>query len=223
MRLNIKNRPLKITHSFEHTLDNKQVKLSLSKNSVLLPVFDGKRDKQVGFLLDGPIGVIADLLVHSNEGAVGEIVEETYSTALLFPTDLPFLTLDDVKEIQPLENIRPYEEIIRKYSLGIDLHLKSDTRKEKGILINTHKPNHIWLMNKTSTYLLRSSEILGRKGENQLYWLSKKEMLVVKGDGSVRTLKDLFALKKAREIFQRYIVFPLDLMFSRLRDLFAKI
>ena len=101
--------------------------------------------------------------------------------------------------------------------------MKGETKKEKGILINVFKPNHIWLMNKTSTYFIRSSEILGRKGENQLYWLSKKEMLVVKEDGTVKTLKDLFNIRKARELFQRYIVFPLDLMFSRLRELFATI
>ncbi|MCG3260868.1 MAG: hypothetical protein H7644_14030, partial [Candidatus Heimdallarchaeota archaeon] len=84
MRLNIKNRPLKITHSFEYTFNNKQVKISLSKNTILLPVFDEKKNRQIGFLLEGPIGIIADLLVHSQEGAVGEIVEETYSNVLLF-------------------------------------------------------------------------------------------------------------------------------------------
>ena len=96
MRLIVKNRPLKTTHSFEYTFDNKHVKLSISKNSILLPIFDEKKNQQIGFLLDGPIGIIADLLVHTKKGAIGEVIEDTYSTALLFPVKLPFLTRDQV-------------------------------------------------------------------------------------------------------------------------------
>ena len=100
MRLSIENRPLKITHSFEYTLYNKQVKLSFSKNAILLPVFDDRRDIQIGFLLDGPLGVIGDLLVHSKEGAVGEIIEETYSSALFLPAKLPFITFSAAARIR---------------------------------------------------------------------------------------------------------------------------
>ena len=78
MRLIVKNRPLKTTHSFEYTFDNRHVKLSISKNSILLPVFDENQNRQIGFLLDGPTGIIADLLVHTTKGAVGEIIEDTY-------------------------------------------------------------------------------------------------------------------------------------------------
>ena len=105
------NRPLKITHSYEFTFDNNQVKLSLAKKSILIPVFDQKKNQQIGFILDGPLGITADLVVHSEEGAVGEIVEETYSKVLFLPADLPFLSLDHVKEMSSLEEFqsRPYD------------------------------------------------------------------------------------------------------------------
>ena len=221
MRLSIENRPLKITHSFEYTLDNKQVKLSFSKNAILLPVFDDRRDIQIGFLLDGPVGVIGDLLVHSKEGAVGEIVEETYSSALFLPAKLPFITYDHVKEIRPLENIEIYETKIQDFKIHFKYDEKFPGMKEEGLLITTNKPKHLWLINKNATFFLKPSEIIGRRGERKLIWLSKSEIVSVKEDGSFKSSKDLFSVKKAKQYFNQFVEVPLGIMFSRFRELFT--
>ena len=221
MRLSIENRPLKITHSFEYTLDNKQVKLSFSKNAILLPVFDDRRDIQIGFFLDGPIGVIGDLLVHSKEGAVGEIIEETYSSALFLPAKLPFLYFEHVKDIRPLENIENYEKRIQDFKIHFRYDEKFPGMKEEGILISVNKPKHLWLINRNATFFLKSTEILGRRGERKLVWLSKSEILTVKEDGSLKSSKDLFSVKKAKDYFNRFVEVPLGIMFSRFRELFT--
>jgi len=221
MRLSVENRPLKITHSYEYTMENKQVKLSFSKNTILLPVFDDRRDIQIGFLLEGPLGVIGDLLVHSKEGAVGEIIEETYSSALFLPAKLPFLSFDHVKEIRPLENIDKYEAKLQDFKI----HFKYDERfpgmKEEGILISTNKPKHLWLIIQNATFFLKCSEIIGRRGEKKLVWLSKNEILTVKEDGTLKSSKDLFSVRKAKDYFDRFIEVPLGIMFSRFRELFT--
>ena len=221
MRLSIENRPLKITHSFEYTLDNKQVKLSFSKNAILLPVFDDRRDIQIGYLLDGPVGVIGDLLVHSKEGAVGEIIEETYSSALFLPAKLPFITFDHVKEIRPLENIETYENKIQDFKVLFKYDENFPGMKEEGLLINIKESKHLWLINKNATFFLKPSEIIGRRGENKLVWLSKNEIVTVKEDGSFKSSKDLFSVKKAKQYFDRFVEVPLGIMFSRFRELFT--
>lgn len=223
MRLNIKNRPLKITHSFEYTFNNKQVKISLSKNTILLPVFDENKNRQIGFLLEGPIGIIADLLVHSQEGAVGEIVEETYSNVLLFPVKLPFLSPDHVKEIQPLEDISPHEEIIKKYRVQLvhDEYISYEERE--GIMIQTYNPSSLWFISQESTFLIDTEEIIGRRGEKKLFWLVKDSFTTVSNKGLVKTTKDLFSVNKVQKTVHRILDTPLASIFSQFSEIFASI
>jgi len=223
MRLNIKNRPLKITHSFEYTFKNKQVKISLSKNTILLPIFDEKKNRQIGYILDGPVGIIADLLVHSQEGAVGELVDETYSNVLLFPVKLPFLTPDHVKEIQPLEDISKYEEIIRKYKVQLvhDEYISYEERE--GIMIQTYNPSSLWFITQDSTFLIDTEEIIGRRGEKKLFWLVKDSFTTVNNKGLVKTTKDLFSVSKVQKTVHRILDTPLASIFSRFSEIFASI
>ena len=213
------NRPLKITHSYEYTFDNNQVKLSLAKKSVLIPVFDHKNNQQIGFLLDGPLGIIADLVVHSEEGAVGEIIEETYSKALFLPADLPFLSLDHVKEMSPLEEFQPYERLISDFNFQFSRVNISNHLKQKGVLIQTSKPSKTWLITSDSTFLIDSREVLGRRGEMKLIWVGKKEIIFVNEKGRVKSSKDFLSLKKARDLFQRVMDIPYGSIFSSFRDL----
>ena len=223
MRLNIKNRPLKITHSFEYTFKNKQVKISLSKNTILLPIFDEKKNRQIGYILDGPVGIIADLLVHSQEGAVGELVDETYSNVLLFPVKLPFLAPDHVKEIQPLEDISKYEEIIRKYKVQLvhDEYISYEERE--GIMIQTYNPSSLWFITQDSTFLIDTEEIIGRRGEKKLFWLVKDSFTTVSNKGLVKTTKDLFSVSKVQKTVHRILDTPLASIFSRFSEIFASI
>ncbi len=223
MRLSIKNRPLKITHSFEYTFNNKQAKISLSKNTILLPIFDEKRNRQIGFLLDGPVGIIADLLVHSQEGAVGELIDETYSNILLFPVKLPFLTPDHVKEIQPLEDISKHEEIIRKYKVQL-VHDEYISYEEKdGIMVQTYNPTSLWFFAQESTFLIDTEEIIGRRGEKKLFWLVKDSFTTVSNRGRVTSTKDLFSINKAQKTVHRILDTPLASIFSRFSEIFAAI
>lgn len=223
MRLNIKNRPLKITHSFEYTFKNKQVKISLSKNTILLPIFDEKKNRQIGYILDGPVGIIADLLVHSQEGAVGELVDETYSNVLLFPVKLPFLAPDHVKEIQPLEDISKYEEIIRKYKVQLvhDEYISYEERE--GIMIQTYNPSSLWFITQDSTFLIDTEEIIGRRGEKKLFWLVKDSFTTVNNKGLVKTTMDLFSVSKIQKTVHRILDTPLASIFSRFSEIFASI
>ncbi len=223
MKLTVKNRPLKTTHSFEYTFNNKHVKVSISKNSILLPIFDEKKNRQIGFLLDGPIGIIADLLVHTKEGAVGEIIEETYSTALLFPVQLPFLTRDQVKEIPPLEEIYHYEEVINKYRLQIKREDYITYEEKKGIMIQTYNPASLWFINNESTFLVGTEEIIARRGENRLIWVAKDSFTTVNRTGKIHSTTDLFSIKKARKTFHKILDVPLALVFSSLGDVFTSI
>ncbi|MFW9852154.1 MAG: hypothetical protein ACFFDS_04390 [Candidatus Thorarchaeota archaeon] len=213
------NRPLKITHSYEYTFDNNQVKLSLAKKSVLIPVFDQKNNQQIGFLLDGPLGIIADLVVHSEEGAVGEIIEETYSKVLFLPAELPFLSLDHVKEMSPLEEFQPYERLISDFNFQFSSFNISNHLKQKGILIQTSKPSKTWLITSDSTFLIGSREVIGRRGEMKLIWVGKKEIIFVNEKGRVKSTKDFLSLKKARDLFQRVMDIPYGSIFSSFRDL----
>ena len=223
MRLNIKNRPLKITHSFEYTFNNKQVKISLSKNTILLPVFDEKKNRQIGFLLEGPIGIIADLLVHSQEGAVGEIVEETYSNVLLFPVKLPFLSPDHEKEIQPLEDISPHEEIIKKYRVQLVHEEYISYEEREGIMIQTYNPSSLWFISQESTFLIDTEEIIGRRGEKKLFWLVKDSFTTVSNKGLVKTTKDLFSVNKVQKTVHRILDTPLASIFSQFSEIFSSI
>jgi hypothetical protein len=223
MRLNIKNRPLKITHSYEYTFNNKQAKISLSKNTILLPIFDEKKNRQIGYLLDGPVGIIADLLVHSQEGAVGELIDETYSNVLLFPVKLPFLTPDHVKEIQPLEDISKHEEIIRKYKVQL-VHDEYISYEEKdGIMIQTYEPSSLWFFSQDSTFLIDTEEIIGRRGEKKLFWLVKDSFTTVSNNGRVISTKDLFSINKVQKTIHRILDTPLASIFSRFSEIFASI
>ena len=222
MRLGIKNKPLKITHSFEYTFDNKHVKITLSKNTLLFPVFNERQNNQIGFLLDGPIGMTADLLVHSEEGAVGEIVEETYSRILLFPIDLPFLSLDHVKETKPVENIASYEDIIRNFKFQFVCNSSAVRAKENVVLIHTLKKGVMWFLGPNSTYLISPTEIIGRRGEGQLFWLTKGEIIIVSKNGKVRRTGDLLSIKKARKHFDQFVRVPLRQVFTHFRDVFTQ-
>ena len=213
------NHPLKITHSYEYTFENNQVKLSLAKKSVLIPVFDQKNNQQIGFLLDGPLGIIADLVVHSKEGAVGEIIEDTYSKVLFLPADLPFLSLDHVKEISPLEEFQPYEKIISKYNFQFTHANISNHMKQRGVLIQTLNPTRTWLVTKDSTFLISSREVLGRRGEMKLIWVGKREIIFVNENGKVKSTKDILSLRKARDLFHRVMDMPYGSIFSSFRDL----
>jgi hypothetical protein len=93
--------------------------------------------------------------------------------------------------------------------------------KEEGILLSSHKQKHLWLINKNATFFLKPSEIIGRRGERKLVWLSKSEILTVKEDGSLKSSKDLFSVKKAKGYFNRFVEVPLGIMFSRFRELFT--
>lgn len=223
MRLTIKNRPLKTTHSYEYTFDNKHVKVSISKNSILLPIFDDNQNRQIGFLLDGPIGIIADLLVHTNKGAIGEIIEETYSTALLFPIQLPFLTRDQVKELSPLEETNHYEEIINKYRLQIKREDYIKYEDDIGIMIQTYDPASLWFINKDSTFLVASDEIIARRGEKRLIWVAKDSFTTVNQNGKIFSTTDLFSIGKARKTFHKILDVPLALIFSSLGEVFGSI
>ena len=221
MRLIVKNRPLKTTHSFEYTFDNKHVKISISKNSILLPIFDEKKNQQIGFLLDGPIGIIADLLVHTEKGAIGEIIEETYSTALLFPVQLPFITRDQVKEISPLEDTDQYEEIVRKYRSQINRDDYITYEDKEGFMIQTYNSTSLWFINNNSTFLIGTEEIIARKGENRLIWVTRDSFTTVSKKGDIYSTTDLFSIGKARKTFHKILDTPLALVFSSLGEVFA--
>lgn len=213
------NRPLKITHSYEYTFNNDQVKLSLAKKSVLIPIFDQKSNQQIGFMLDGPLGITADLVVHSEEGAVGEIIEETYSKVLFLPADLPFLSLDHVKEISPLEEFQPYEKLISDFNFHFSRANISNHLKQKGVLIQTLKPNRTWLITNDSTFMISSREVLGRRGEMRLIWVGRKEIIFVNEKGRIKSTKDFLSLRKARDLFHRVMDIPYGSIFSNFRDL----
>ncbi len=223
MRLYIKNRPLKITHSFEYTFNNKQVKISLSKNTILLPIFDEKKNRQIGYILDGPVGIIADLLVHSQEGAVGELIDEIYSNVLLFPVNLPFLTPDHVKEIQPLEDISKHEEIVKKYRVQIVHEEYISYEEREGVMIQTYNPSSLWFISKDSTFLIDTEEIIGRREEKKLFWLVKDSFTTVNNKGHVKSTKDLFSITKVQKTVHRILDTPLTSIFSRFSEIFASI
>lgn len=223
MKLGIKNRPLRIKHSFEYTCDNNQVKFSLSKNSILIPIFDKERNRQVGYILDGPIGIIADLLVHTKEGAVGEIIEETYSTVLLFPLQIPFLKMVHIKEIQPLEEFRKYEDVIKKYESQIRRKDYISSEYKEGMMIQTYNPNSLWFIGKDSTFLIETEEIIGRKGEIRLIWLEKDSFTIVNKRGKVKTTIDAFSVKKMRKTIHRILDVPLNAIFASFKELFTSI
>ena len=219
--LSLKNKPLKTTHSYEYTFDNGHVKLTIAKNSILLPVFDERRNRQIGYLLDGPIGITADLLVHSSGGAVGEILEETYSLALIIPVHLPFLTADHVKEKAPLEDVTHYERFLARQKFRF-LETKNSLRaKENQVLIHTNEPEHMWLINGTATFLLKERELIGRKGENKLVWYLKKEVIMVNEKGKLISTKEVFSQKKMQELFHKHIELPLNNAFDGIRKIFS--
>lgn len=197
------------------------MKLSISKNSILLPVFDENQNRQIGFLLDGPIGIIADLLVHTKKGAVGEIIEDTYSTALLFPVQLPFLTKDQVKEIPPLEETEIYEEIVNKYKSQIKREDYVTYEEKKGIMIQTYDPASLWFINKDSTFMVGSEEIIARRGEKRLIWVAKDSFTTVNRTGQIHSTTDLFSIRKARKTFHNILDVPLALIFSSLGEVFT--
>jgi len=223
MRLTVKNRPMKTTHSFEYTFDNKHVKLSISKNSILLPVFDDRKNRQIGYLLDGPIGIIADLLVHTNKGAIGEVIEDTYSKALLFPVKLPFLTGDEIKEISPLEETYEYEEILKKYRSQIRRDDYINYEDKAGFMLQTYNPSSLWFINKNSTFLVGEEEFIVRRGENRLIWVAKDSFTTVSKNGKMFSTTDLFSIKKARKTFHNILDVPLAMIFANLKDIFSTI
>ncbi|MBY8999506.1 MAG: hypothetical protein KGD64_01190 [Candidatus Heimdallarchaeota archaeon] len=223
MRLSVKNRPLEISHSYEHTFDNNTVKISLSKKSLLFPVFDEKENKQIGFLLEGPLSIIADLIVHSQVGAVGELIEETFSTAILFPVNLPFLSLDHVKESAPVEIFEPYQELVNKYNRVYSLSKMEIADFNKHTIIVTQKPRLFWIISPDSVFLLGKKEIIGRKGQNKLLWISKKGLISVSKKGTYKNIGDMFEIKRIKQTFQSAFEKPLTNLFSSIQNAFSKL
>lgn len=222
MRLSVKNRPLKITHSYEYTFDNNIVKISLSKKSLLFPVFNAKENRQVGFLLEGPIGIIADLIVHSQKGAVGELLDDTFSTVILFPVNLPFLSLDHVKETAPVENFEPYQELVSRYNRVFSLNKIGTKDINKHTLIVTQKPQLFWLISPDGAFLIGRKEIIGRKGQKKFLWISKKGLISVNKDGKYRTISDILHVREIKQSFQNIFGKPLANLFSSIQDAFSK-
>lgn len=222
MRLSVKNRPLKISHSYEYTFSNSIIKISLSKQSLLFPVFDERQNRQVGFLLDGPIEVIADLITHSDKGATGELIDETFSTVIFFPVDLPFLSLDHVKENAPVDEFYRYQDMIDSYNKLYRLSRLEMDNYNKHVLLITEKPRTFWLISPNSTFLIRKKEIIGRKGQNKLFWISDKGLVSVSKDGKYRSLSDILDFSRAKNSFQNIFGKPLSILFMNLQDAFSK-
>ena len=223
MRLSVKNRPLKISHSYEYTFDNDIVKISLSKKSLLFPIFNEKENKQIGFLLEGPLSIIADLIVHSQVGAVGELIEETFSTAILFPENLPFLSLDHVKETPPVENFEPYQELVNKYNHAYTLSKMEIADVRKHTILVTQKPKLFWTIGPNSVFLLGKKEIIGRKGNKKLLWISKKGLVSVNNQGKYRNVGEMFEIDKIKKSFHNTFEKPLSNLFASIQDAFSKI
>jgi hypothetical protein len=222
MRLSVKNRPLKITHSYEYTFDNNIVKISLSKKSLLFPVFNERENRQIGFLLEGPLGIVADLIVHSDKGAVGELFEETFNTVIFLPADLPFLSLDHVKEANPVENFEPYEDIIRKYNRMFSLNTIGITDISKHKIIVTQKPQLFWVISPDGTFVLSKKEILGRRGQKRLIWISKKGLVSVNKEGRYRSISEMLQVKDIKQSFNKIFGKPLTELFSSIQNEFSK-
>lgn len=196
MYLQVINRPLKITHSFEHTFDNKHVKITCAKKAFLFPVFEVTRDEQIGFLYAGPLGITGDLLVHSKEGAVGKIFEETYSSALFVPANLDFLR-DHVKEITPIEEEKflKYKKIISSF----EVHLSSKSfcyhSNKDYFLLLSGKTFSICFINGDTTISITHKEIIGRTGERKLFWFSPKNIVFTNDKGDIFSTSNMFSNK----------------------------
>ncbi|MHA1686580.1 MAG: hypothetical protein ACTSYD_09280 [Candidatus Heimdallarchaeaceae archaeon] len=184
VRLSILNRPLKVTHSFEHTFQNNHIKITVAKKSLLFPIFDDTSDAQIGFYYNGPIGITADLLVHSNKGAVGKTIEKTYSNMLLFPGLLPFLD-ERVKEVKPIEGIEEHlTNIINNIRItGIKIWNRNPASQETFMFIHKH-PFALWGINNNTTLYIKPPLICGRRGDNSLFWIEPSRFEFVSKDGN---------------------------------------
>ena len=196
MYLQVVNRPLKITHSFEHTFNNKHVKITCAKKACLFPVFEVTRNEQIGFLYDGPLGITGDLLVHSKEGAVGKIFEETYSSALFIPANLDFLR-DHVKELTPIEEEKfpKYEKIIASFEVHLSSKKFCYHSNTDYFLLLSGKTFSIWFINGDTTISLSHKEIMGRTGERRLFWFSPKNIVFTNECGDIFSSSNMFSNK----------------------------
>lgn len=191
VRLSIFNRPLKVTHSFEHTFANNHIRITIAKKALLFPIFDIKANVQIGFYYNGPIGITADLLVHSNKGAVGKTIERSYTDMLLFPGLLPFLE-EHVKEIEPIEDI---EEKLTNITNSIKItNIKlldiNSTNQETFMFMHKH-PFALWGINQDTTLYINPPLICGRKGDNTLFWIDPLRVEFVSKNGKKTTTLEL--------------------------------
>lgn len=220
LKFRIVNRPLKIKYSSEYTFPSKHLRIMLTKNSILLPVFDERRNIQVGFIFRGNIGITADLLVHSLSGAIGEIIEEAYTTMFLFPQNLIFVKENEVKEIPPLENISDLEKLLQRTSFKLAGAKFYTNNKEEGVMFYSFDHNHLWLINHKHSILLKEGEIIIRSGEKRLIWVTKDEITLIDKNGKLRTTKDIHILNQTREILTNFVNTPLKILFDKFHELF---
>jgi len=200
----ILNEPLKVTHSFEYTL-NDHLKLSFAKRSLLFPIIEQQTGAQLGFYYDGPIGFIADFLVHTKKGAVGYTIERSYQSLFLFPSKIDFL-IEYTKESKPIDEqefAEAYTSLLKgtKFSFSLIKQLNSLT----GLyyLFFVKKPFSLWMAEKNKTFYISPPRVLGRDGDSKLFLLTTKELIFVDSDGSTISTSDFYTpgtiMKKLRD------------------------
>ena len=198
MNLRLENRPLKVKRSFEYAFENKQAKIVIPKSSILLPIFEARSDVQIGWLLEGPLGIIADMIVHSKDGAVGKIVDESYSHALIMPAQQDFIEPDRIKDVDPLEDTTTHASIIAFYNkkiVNVDFVFNSRSKT----FIWCHDPFSMWLIAEKGSIRIAMPEILGRTDDHKLFWVSKKGITIVNAKGKSFNTSELFSGRKVRE------------------------
>ncbi len=174
MSLRLENRPIKITHNIEHTFIPNQTQLKIKRKTKLFPLFDMSNDIQIGFFFNGKVEILSDLLIHSNNGVVGKVVENIFSKGLILPAQLPFFTERNTKKISKFD-----EENFHIVLLWLQRHLESNMRiflertsEDFKIMLLNKSPLKFWSIQNETVIHLNQGEIMMKNADKYFAWVS---------------------------------------------------
>ena len=218
------NDPLKITHSFEYTI-NPHLRITVAKKSMLLPIVAEDSGHQIGFYYDGPIGFTADFIVHTNKGAVGHTFERSYSCLFMFPSDIDFL-VEYVKKAKPLnqdEFKERYAHVLKTIRFNFSLINKLNDSRGKHYLFFTKKPFNLWVIDEDKTFYIAPPRIIGREGDQKLFMFSVKELIFVDSNKRVFSTAEFYHPKLIMQKLKEWLISlepsPFTMLFRYFYDL----
>lgn len=162
--------------------------------------------KRIGYAFKGEFKLLADTIIHTNEGAQGESIKKEIKDIIFFGGKEVTSIFENNLELQP--NVESKQELIdwakkaledgplhmKKAKLDMDFDLKQD-EKDFVMFWTTDKPKTVMVHTDGSLVIIDNGQVFVRKGEDKLVQVrtgkgKMNKVLVTSGDKNKVQISD---------------------------------